>query len=61
MHPAGRKRVHPEDDETTEGEFGGQLEDDDTTENELLGAQPEDARPTEWGQSRPGSLHGAVV
>jgi hypothetical protein len=56
VHPAGRKRVHPEDDETTEEEFGGQPEDDDTTEDGFLGAQPEDARQTEWEQSRPGSL-----
>ena len=56
MHPAGRKRVHPEDDETTKEKFGGQPEDDDSAEDVLLGAQPEDTRQPEWEQSRPGSL-----
>ena len=47
--------VHPEDDDTTEEEFGGPPEDDDTTEleDELLGAQSEDARPTEWTKVDP--------
>ena len=49
VDPPGRKRIRPEDDDTTEEEFGAQPEDGDTTEDELVGAQPEDARPARAG------------